>query len=107
MHPISSTQKENILSLASNGHSTCSIASNLGVSQPTISGVLQDLLPNHQTLCAGCPSKLSTTAQHSIIQQITTGKAANAVEATKHINSIIPNPVSLQTVRNLLKKNAF
>jgi len=69
--------------------------------------VLQDLLPNRQTLHAGRPSKLSTTAQHSIIQQITTGKAANAVEATKHINSIIPNPVSSQTVRNLLKKNAF
>src|SRR5882672_6196508 len=59
MHPISSTQKENILSLASNGHSTHSIASNLGVSQPTVSRVLQDLLPNRQTLCTGLLSPIS------------------------------------------------
>ena len=98
MRSIFSAQKENIIALASNGQSTCEIASSLGVSQPTVVRVLQNLLPNHQSPHSGCLSKLSATSEHAIITQITTGKVANAVQATKHINSIIPNPVSSQTV---------
>jgi len=105
MHPISSAQKENILSLASNGHSTCHIASKLGVGRSTVSRVLQDILPDRQIPSSGHPSKLSSHDQRTIVSQITTGKAANAVEATKHINTIIFQPVSSQTVRNVLKKN--
>jgi transposase len=93
MHSISSAQKENIIALASNGQSTCQIASSLGVSQPTVVRVLQNVLPNHRSPHSGCPSKLSATSEHAIIIQITTGKVANAVQATKHINSIIPNSV--------------
>jgi IS30 family transposase len=103
MHSISSAQKENIIALASNGQSTCKIASSLGVSQPTVVRVLQNLLPNHQSPHSGCLSKLSATSEHGIITQITTGKVANAVQAAKHINSIIPNPVSSQTVHRVLK----
>ena len=61
MHPISSAQKENILSLASNGHPTCHIASKLGIGRSTVSRVLQELLPNQQIPSAGHPSKLSPT----------------------------------------------
>src|SRR6266850_8279488 len=100
MHPISSSQKENILSLASNGHSTCHIASSLGVSQSTVSRVLKDLLPNRNIPLSGCPSKLSPTSQHSIVTQITMGKVANAVQATQHINSIISTPVSSDSQKN-------
>jgi len=107
MHPISSAQKENILSLASNGISIRHIASKLGVGKSTVSRTLQNLLPNHQTPSTGRPSKLSTTDQHAILTQITTGKAANAVQATKHINSIISTPVSSETVRRVLRKNSL
>jgi transposase len=107
MHSISSAQKENILSLASNGYSTHFIASQTGVGKSTVSRVLQKHLPNRQIPSSAPPSKLSATAQHTIIRQITTGKAANAVEATNHINTTIPTPVSSQTVRNLLKKHSF
>ena len=41
------------------------------------------------------------------MRQITTGRLDNAVQATKFINNIIPNPVSPQTVRNVLKENNF
>ena len=107
MRPISAAHKENIISLASHGHSTCHIASHTGISQPTVSRVLKNILPNQQTPHNGHPSKLSATATHSILSQITTGKAANAVQVTRHINTIIPNPVSTQTVRNVLKKHSF
>ena len=98
MHTISFAQQENIIALASNGQSTCKIASSLGVSQPTVSRALQNLLLNHQSPHSGHPSKLSATSECTIITQITIRKVANAVQATKHINSIIPNPVSSQTV---------
>jgi IS30 family transposase len=107
MHPISSAQKENIISLASNGLPTRQIASKLGVGKSTVSRVLQDLLPNRQTPSSGRPARLSPTNKRSIITQITTGRSSNAVQATKHINTIISHPVSPQTVRNVLKEHSF
>ena len=41
------------------------------------------------------------------MHQITTERLHNAVQATKFINNIIPNPVSPQTVRNVFRKNNF
>jgi len=55
----------------------------------------------------GHPSKLSYRDKQSILCQITTGQVDNAVQATNFINNIIPNPVTPQTVRNVLKKNNF
>jgi IS30 family transposase len=107
MCPISSAQRENILSLASNGISTHHIASKLGIDKSTVSRTLQSLLPNHQTPPTGHPSKLSARDQHAILTQITTGKAANAVQATKHINSIISTPVSSEMIRRILRKHSF
>src|SRR5712692_4371220 len=70
--------------------------------------VLESLLSSGPFMpSSGCPSKLSSRAQHAILSQITMGKVSNAVQATKHINTIIPHPVSSQTVRNVLKKNSF
>ena len=105
MHPIPSSQKENILSLASNGYSMCHIASKLGVSQSSVTRILRDLLLHRPVPLSGCPSKLSATSQHAVITQITTGRAANAVQAAHHINSIIPSLVSAQTVRRVLKNH--
>ena len=59
---------------------------------------------NKENHSGGRPSKLSTCDKHTIIRQITTGKFDNAVQATKYINSIIPDPVSSQTVRRTLKE---
>lgn len=107
MHPISFAQKENILSLASNGYSTRSIASKTGIGKSTIAQYLQNILPNRSIPSAGRPSKLSSTDQRVILSQITTGRSANAVQAMKHINTVISHPVCTQTVRNVLKKNSY
>jgi transposase len=107
MHPISSADNENILSLASHGHSSHSIAKETGIGKSTIIRTLHNILPNRQMPSSGGPSMLSSTDQHAIISQITTGKAANAVQATKHINSIISHPVSSQTVRRVVKKHSL
>ena len=59
---------------------------------------------NKENHPGGRPSKLSARDKTTIIRQITTGKLDNTVQATKFINSIIPNPVSAQTVRRTLKE---
>lgn len=107
MHPISSAQKENILSLASHGHSTRFIAKKTGLGKSTVIRTLHDIHPNCQMPSPGRPCMLSSTDQHSILSQIRTGRAANAVQATNHINTIISHPVTSQTVRNVLKKHSF
>jgi len=107
MHPISSAQKENIISLASNGFSARYIASKLGIGRATVGRILENLLPNHYTPLTGHPPKLSTTDQHAILAQITSGKSANAVQATNHINSIISTPVCSETVRRVLRKHSL
>jgi len=55
----------------------------------------------------GRPSKLSACEKQSIVHQISSGKLNNAVQANQFINSIIPNPVTPQTVRNTLKESGF
>ncbi|KAG6326538.1 hypothetical protein ID866_12551 [Astraeus odoratus] len=107
MRSISSSQKENILSMASNGLLTHHIALNLGLGKSTVSRVLQDLLPDHPIPSADHPTMLSSTNQHCILLQIASGKVSNAVQAITHINSIISNAVSSQTVKNLLKQHSF
>src|SRR6266849_6087124 len=64
MHPISSAQKENILSLASHGHSTHSIAKKTGLGKSTVIKTLHNILPNHQMPSSGHPS---SRAQHAIL----------------------------------------
>ncbi|KAG6326476.1 hypothetical protein ID866_12613 [Astraeus odoratus] len=107
MRSISSSQKENILSMASNGIPTHHMASKLGLGKSMVSRALQDLLPDCPIASAGHLTKLSSTNQHCILLQIASGKVSNAVQATTHINSIIPNAVPSQTVRNLLKQHSF
>ena len=62
---------------------------------------------NKENNPGGHPSKLSACDKQSIICQISSGKLDNAVQATQFINSIIPNPITPQTVRNTLKESGF
>jgi transposase len=104
MKPISTSQRQNIISLSSLGISTRKIASQTGLGKSTVAQVLQEIQPERPRLHGGHPSKLSATNKRAIVQQIITGKAKNAVQATQFINSIIDSPVSSQTVRNTLKE---
>ena len=57
---------------------------------------------NHQ---GGRLSKLSPTDQRRIVNQITTGKLNNVVQATNYINTIIHDRFCPQNIRNTLKRN--
>ena len=38
---------------------------------------------------------------------VRTGKAGTAAAAAKHINSVLNNPVTVQTIRNVLKEDGY
>jgi len=103
MKPISSAQRDNILVLCTSGLSTRQIASKTGLSKSTIATVIKKNIPDKENSKLGCPPKLTPQNKRAVVHQILSGKASNAVQATKFINSIIPNPVSTQTIRNTLK----
>ena len=66
--------------------------------------VLQEIHLEKENHLGGHPFKLSPTNKHTIVQQILTGRANNAVQAIHFINSIILTPICSQTVRNTLKE---
>ena len=104
MKHLSAAQRGNIISLASLDLSCRKIASQTRLGKSTVARVLQEIHPEKKNHLGGRPSKLSPTNKRAVVQQILTGRANNAVQATHFINSIIPTPTCPQTVRNTLKE---
>ena len=104
MRPISAAQCNSVVSLLNEGYSHCQIQARTGLGKGTVGKISKEVEENKENHPVGCPSKLSTCDKQSIVCQITTGKLDNAVQATHFINSIIPDSISSQTVRRMLKE---
>ena len=107
MKPTSAAQRSSVTSLLKEGYSLRQIQSKTGLGRSTIGRISKKLDLDKENSKGGRPSKLSSRDKQSIIQQITTGRLDNAVQATHFINNILPSPVTPQTVRNALKKEDF
>ena len=107
MRPTPSAQRSSVISLLNVGYSVHQIQSRTDLGRSTIGRIKKEVDQNKENSKEGCPFKLSHRNKQTIIRRITTGQADNAVQATKFINTIIPNPVHPQTVRNVLKENNF
>jgi hypothetical protein len=104
MRPLTSTQYDNILSLLQTTASFREISAQTGVSKSKIASIAKEAYPDKENHSAGRPKKLSATDEHAVIKQITTGKAKNPAEVARNINSLLPQPVSTQTIRNTIYK---
>ena len=107
MRPTSAAKHSSVLSLLNEGYSHREIQSRTGVGKGTIYRISNEVDGNKENHPGGRPSKLTSYNKQSIIRQINTGRLDNAVQATQYINSIIPNPVRPQTVRNVLKSDGL
>ena len=103
MRPISAAQRSSVVSLLNEGYSQHQIQARTGLGKGTVGRISKEVEGNKENHSGGRPSKLSTRDKHTILCQITTAKLDNAIQATKFINSMIPDPVSSQTVRITLK----
>ena len=59
MKPISTQQRDNILSLLASGHSSRDIAKRTGVCKSKVSKLAREYQPDKENLKGGCPKKLS------------------------------------------------
>lgn len=107
MCSISSAQCSTIISLLYEHYSVHEIQSRTGIGKSTIGRIKKGVDIDQENNKGGHPPKLSPCDKQSIIHQIATGKLDNAVQAAHFINSMLPNPVCAQTVRNVLKENGF
>ena len=107
MRPTPSAQRSTIISLFLEGQSLHQIQSKTDLGKSTVARIKKEVDQNKENSKGGRPSKLTSRDKQCIMRQITTGRLDNAVQATKFINNIIPNPVSPQTVRNVLKESNF
>jgi transposase len=107
MRPIPLAQRDNILSLLSSGYSTRDIQKKTGVGRTTVSRISKEYQVDKENSVGGRPRKLSPADRCSVLIIVKTGKAANAVEATKQLNSTITTPVTVQTIRNVLKEDGL
>src|SRR3954454_3564091 len=98
MRPLSTSQKQNILSLIPHGYSTGEIAGRTGVSKSKIAALMKEVQPDKENLKGGRPKKLTPQDERHIIGLIVSGGAENATDAAKELNSIISDPVSVETV---------
>ena len=70
MKPVTSTQKDNVLSLLKTSTSYRRIAAQTGVSRSKVAVLAKEAYPAKENLPAGCPKKLSSVDEHAIIKQI-------------------------------------
>src|SRR5258705_4367645 len=107
MKSISAEKCSSVVSLLNEGYSHHQIQARTGLGKGTIGRISKEVEGDKEIHSGGCPSKLSPCDKQSILHQICSGRLDNAVQATQFINSTIPNPITPQTVRNVLKEAGF
>lgn len=107
MRPIPSSQRNTIRQLLSQGYSNRDIERKIGVGKSTVSRLAKEYQTDKENLVGGRPRKLTSTDRWAVLTMVRTGKAGTAVEATKCINDAISQPVSTQTIRNVLKEDGY
>ena len=101
-----STKNFITISLLKEGYSLCQIQSKTGLWKFSIGIIDKETNGDKGKSKKEFRSKLSLCDKSPIIHQ-TTWRLDNAVEATHFIKNTFPDPVILQTVRNLLKQTTF
>src|SRR5258708_36729359 len=107
MKSISAEKHSSVVSLLNEGYSHHQIQARTGLWKSTIGSISKEVEGDKENHPGGRPSKLSPRDKQSIICQISFGRLDSAIQATQFINSIIPTPITPQTVRNVLKEAGF
>ena len=79
MRLISAAQHSLAVSLLNKGYSQHKIQTITGLGKGTVGRINNEVERKKEKYSGGCPSKLSTHDNHTILCQITTGKLNNAV----------------------------
>ena len=105
MKAISPATKNSAQSLLQQCISTRKVAEITGLSKSTVARIHKEMDLDKENLKGGRISKVSPSDQRQIVDRITSGRLETASEAARWLNSSSPNPVSPQTIQNILKNN--
>ena len=83
------------------------IGAQTGLGKFTTRRIGRELEMDKENHPGGCSAKLIPHDKQAIVQQISTERLDTTVQATNFINNIISNPVSPQTVWNVLKEEGY
>ena len=89
MKAISTAQHSSVIPLLNEQYSLHQILNKTGLGKSTVGRISKEVLGDKENCPRGHPSKLSSHDQHSIIQQIRSGRLDNAVQVTQFINSTV------------------
>ncbi|KAF9140889.1 hypothetical protein BGX21_007009, partial [Mortierella sp. AD011] len=103
MRPITAAKKTEALALLQGGRSTREVATIIGISQRSVSAIVKENKENVPDNVGGRPRKLSFGAAEYAKAMIQRGQVKTAVAATKALNQVLPEPVSVRTVRRGLR----
>ena len=104
MRRISEDTRNSILALIDKGLSLREVEARLGVSCATVSRVRAEARPDVQKSRGRRPAKLTPKDKRKVVRMVTSGKAGNAVQATRQLKESETVDCSVQTVRRALKE---
>ena len=108
MHPIPQADYDIISHALLNSTKSISvIAQESGHSRSTVYRIAAVVAPNMGKLKVVRQRKLTDRERGAILKCVATGRAANATQAAHRINTALANPVSIQTMRNVLKEEDY
>ncbi|KAG6883781.1 hypothetical protein C0992_007839 [Termitomyces sp. T32_za158] len=107
MKATSLSQRSTVTSLLAQGYSLHQIEAKTGLGKSTIGRNSRELEVDKENHPGGHLAKLTLRDKQAIVRQISTGRLDTAVQATNFINNIISNPVSPQTIWNVLKEEGY
>src|SRR5262249_19516605 len=97
----------NAISLLEKGHSSRSVAEKVGISETTVNKIRKTRLSNLDKSKGGRPPLLSAQEERYIMRSITSGEYGTATAVLKELSKQRNKPPSVDTVRNVLKKNGL
>ena len=100
---MSSTTQQLIITSLQNGKSCHQVAKQMNVSFSAVQRLYSSISHTLPKRSGGCPSKLSTQTRRLLVRKVTSSAAETAPKLKKALNL----NVSLQTIRNTLKKEGL
>lgn len=97
--PAPSTQHTIVIFFLQKGYSLCQIQSKTSLGKSTIGMIKKKIDQSKKNSKTGCFHKLLYCNKQAIMHQIATGRLNNAVQATKFIHNINPNPICPQSLK--------
>ena len=107
MRPISQQKQNDLIALLNQGLSTRKIASQLRIGKSTVWKIRKQFVPELKLPAKGRPRSINPRQENQIIRSLASGRIDTAADAQRNLSNDHKTNVSVQTVRNMLKRKGL